>query len=100
MMESLSKTDVALNESDYLLTTIDNPYDPFKDFSLWDLFDREKGHFTCDLIGRLSQISDDMTLREEEAEYDRVVDFIIEHDPHDKYKRFYRQNATVQMHKE
>ena len=80
--------------NDYLLTTVDNPFDPFKDFSLWDSFDREKGHFTCDLIGRLSQISDDMTQKEEEAEYDRVVDFIIYHDQLNKYKRFYRQNAT------
>ena len=81
-------------ENDYLLTTTDNPYDPFEDFSKWDAFDREKGHNTCDLIGRLSQLSDDMTQREEEAEYDRVVDFIIYHDPHDKYKKIYRQNAT------
>ena len=82
-------------ENDYLLTTIDNPYNPFEDFSLWDAFDREKGHNTCDLIGRLSQLSDDMTQREEEAEYDRVAEFIIYHDPHDKYKKFYRQTATV-----
>ena len=82
-------------ENDYLLTTIDNPYNPFEDFSKWDAFDREKGHFTCDLIARLSQISDDMTQREEEAEYDRVAEFIIYHDPHDKYKKIYRQNATA-----
>ena len=81
-------------ENDYLLTTIDNPFDPFKDFPLWDSFDREKGHFTCDLIARLSQINGEMTQREEDAEYERVVDFIIYHDPHDKYKRFYRQTAT------
>ena len=79
--------------NDYLLTTIDNPFDPFKDFSLWDSFDREKGHFTCDLIARLSQISDDMTQVEEDAEYDRVVDFIMYHDPHDKYKKFCRQTV-------
>lgn len=80
-------------ENEYLLTTIDNPYNPFDDFSLWELFDKEKGHNTCDLIGRLSQITDEMTQREEEAEYDRVADFIIRYDPHHKYKRFYKNDA-------
>ena len=82
-------------DNDYLLTTTDNPYNPFDQFSLWELFDKEKGHNTCDLIGRLSQLSDDMTQKEEEEEYDRVAEFIIFNDPHDKYKKFYKQNATV-----
>ena len=86
-------------DNNYLLTTIDNPYDPFEEFSLWNLFDKEKGHNTCELIGRLSRMSFDMTSKEEEEEYDRVVDFIILHDLQDKYKRFYKnenkQNATA-----
>ena len=78
-------------DNEYLLTTTDNPYNPFEQFSLWNLFDKEKGHHTCDLIGRLSQLSDGMTQKEEEEEYDRVADFIIQHDMQDKYKRFYKK---------
>ena len=85
-------------ENDYLLTTIDNPYNPFDDFSNWYAFDMEKGHNTCDLIGRLAQLRDDMTQREEEEEYARVAEFILYHDPHDKYKKIFKQTATDQMH--
>lgn len=86
--------------NDYLLTTFDNPYDPFEQFSLWLLFDKEQGYNTIDYIGRLLHLTPEMTRKEEEAEYDRVVDTIIANDFLNIYKRFYRQNATVQTHTE
>ena len=84
-------------ETEFMLTTTDNPYNPFEQFALWNLFDKEHGHNTCELIARLSKISFDMTQKEENEDYDRVVEFIIMHDPHDKYKKFFReeQKATV-----
>lgn len=82
-------------ENEFMLTTVDNPYNPFEQFALWNLFDKEMGHNTCELIARLSKISYEMTQKEENDEYDRVVGFIIANDPFNKYKRFYKQNATV-----
>ena len=40
-------------DNDYLLTTIDNPYDPFEQFSLWLLFDKEQGYNTLEYLGRV-----------------------------------------------
>ena len=33
-------------EKKCMLTTFDNPYDPFEQFTLWFLFDVEKGYNT------------------------------------------------------
>ena len=30
-----------------LLTTTDNPFDPFEQFTQWQLFDAQKGRDTC-----------------------------------------------------
>ena len=77
-------------ETEFMLTTVDNPYNPFEQFAQWDLYDKEQGHETCSLIARLSQLSYDMTQKEENDEYDRVVELIIQRDPFDKYKKFYK----------
>ena len=37
----------------YALTTFDNPYDPFEQFSDWFLFDMEKGYNTCAYLARI-----------------------------------------------
>ena len=50
------------------LTTIDNPFDPFEQFTQWFLFDVEKGYNTCGYLGRITRISDEMT----EEEYNNL----------------------------
>ena len=38
-----------------MLTTIDNPFDPFEQFDSWFLFDGEKGYNSCDYLGRIAK---------------------------------------------
>ena len=83
-------------ENDYMLTTVDNPYDPFEQFALWELFDKENGYNTCNLLARTQKLSPDMTQKEENEEYDRAVDEIIKYDFLNIYMRKYKQNATVE----
>ena len=87
-------------DNDYLLTTIDNPYDPFEQFSLWLLFDKEQGYNTIDYLGRVLKLTPEMTRKEEEEAYDQAVDTIIANDFLNIYKRVFRQNATAQTHSE
>ena len=72
------------------ITTIDNPFDPFDDFTSWFLFDIEKGYYTCNKIARLSKMTEDMTDKEEMEEIERVIDRLIELDPLDIYKKITR----------
>ena len=48
------------------ITTIDNPYDPFDQFNQWFLFDVEKGYNTCSYLGRIVQLYEGMTQKEED----------------------------------
>ena len=51
-----------------MLTTIDNPFDPFDDFTSWFLFDIEKGYDSCGKVMRIAKLSDDLTEKEEDVE--------------------------------
>lgn len=37
------------------LTTIDNPYDPFDQFTEWMLYDEEKGYHSTSYLGRIAR---------------------------------------------
>lgn len=63
-----------------MLTTIDNPYNPFDDFTSWFLFDIEKGYNTCGRLARLANVSDEMSVEEQNAEIERAMDTLIKRD--------------------
>lgn len=78
---------------EFMLTTHDNPFDPFEDFTSWLLFDSEKGYNTCSLLGRTVQLSDDMTEREVNEEVEKAIDQIIFYDFLNIYKKV-KRNKT------
>ena len=69
-----------MTETEFMLTTIDNPFDPFDEFIPWRMFDIEKQHFCCEYLARIANVSDEMTQKEKNAEIERAIDEIIDHD--------------------
>lgn len=69
------------------LTTIDNPYDPFEQFTSWFLFDVEKGYNTCSYLARIANVTEEMTQKEEDEEIERAIDEIITTNPLHIYKK-------------
>ena len=80
---------------DYMLTTFDNPYNPFDDFTLWWLYDKEHGYNTCEKIARIAKLSDDMTQDEIDAESDRAIDEIIFNDVFNIYRKVWEEQETA-----
>lgn len=64
-----------------MLTTKDNPYNPFDQFHLWWLYDIAMGYDSCKLLGRVVHLEEDMTEKEKEDAMDRAIDEIIANDP-------------------
>ena len=70
-----------------MLTTFDNPYNPFKQFLQWFLYDVEKGYNSCGYVGRIARTSDQMTDEENDQEIERAIDDIIKYDFNNVYKK-------------
>ena len=73
--------------NDCMLTTFDNPFDPFEDFTSWFLFDVEKGYDSCGTLARVANISNDMSQEEVDNEVERAIDEIIKYDFTNNYKK-------------
>ena len=83
-------------ETEYRLTTIDNPYNPFTDFEQWFMFDTEKGYNTCGYLARLTaNISDELTEQETTREINRAIDEIIKYDFMNIYKRVTKDDEII-----
>ena len=69
------------------ITTIDNPFNPFDDFTSWLMFDIEKGYNSSERVARLVKTTDDMSEVEELEEIERAIDRLIEIDPLDLFTK-------------
>ena len=70
-----------------MLTTVDNPFDPFEQFTSWFMFDEEKGYHTCAYLGRIARTSDQLSEEENELENERAIDEILKYDFRNIYKK-------------
>ena len=70
-----------------MLTTFDNPFDPFEQFTDWFMFDVEKGYNTCSYLARIAKLTDDMSDQEVNDEIERAIDEIIQYDFMNIYKK-------------
>lgn len=84
-------TNESFIETDFRLTTFDNPFDPFDDFTSWFMYDVEKGYNTCGYLDRVSNVTDDMSQKEANEEIERAIDEIIELNPLNIYKKVVRR---------
>ena len=73
----------------YALTTLDNPYNPFTDFSRWYMFDVEKGYNSASLVGRIAHTSDQLSDEENNKEISRAIDEILKYAVTNNYKKVF-----------
>ena len=72
-------------ETKHMLTTFDNPFNPFVDFVSWYMFDCEKGYNTCSRLARIANLDSEMTQKEVDDEKERAMQIITKYDFEDKY---------------
>lgn len=62
------------------LTTVDNPYNPFENFSSWYMYDMTMGYNCSAYLARIARTSDQFTDVENEIEIERAIDEIMKYD--------------------
>ncbi len=70
-----------------LLTTIDNPYDPFTQFDDWKAFDEQKGYFTCNYLARVADSSNELSDADEILAITTAIDSIVSQNVLGIYKK-------------
>lgn len=83
-----------MNGSTCMLTTFDNPYDPFTDFKNWFLFDVQHHYDCCAVLARTVRDSDGFTEEENNQAIEDAIDEIIFSDPFNIYRKVWPKVAS------
>ena len=84
-----------------MLTTIDNPFDPFDEFDAWYTYDETHGYHTCQVLANflnndlMIEVSDLIRIKETEL----AIDKIIKLDPLNIYKKVQKDVEQVYVSK-
>ncbi|HSW89832.1 MAG TPA: hypothetical protein VLH19_03080, partial [Patescibacteria group bacterium] len=74
-----------------MLTTIDNPHDPFTDYESWLAFDMISQHNSAGFLARVVVLSDELSLADQRRAIDEAIDEIVEENVTGMYKKVSRE---------
>jgi hypothetical protein len=63
--------------TEYMLTTVDNPYDPFTKFNEWLAWDTKAGYNCAALLARVTYNSDSLSEPDQALAIQHAIDEII-----------------------
>ena len=73
-------------KKDVMLTTIDNPYNPFTNFNEWYAFDVSHGYNTCAYLSRMiDALSGNVASISDEKSIDKAMLWIVLRDPTENF---------------
>ncbi len=66
-------------QDESMLTTIDNPYNPFTQFDQWLDYDSSKGYNTCGLLSRIARTSPNLSVVDQKEAIQIAIKEILHH---------------------
>ena len=69
----------------YMLTTTDNPYNPFTQFDEWFAFDERHGYHTCGYLARIAKDSSDLSPEDQNYAVNQAIDEILKYNIYGNY---------------
>lgn len=84
---------VPKGKASFMLTTTDNPFDPFDQWKEWFAFDTTKGYNSCALLDRLTVSSESLSEEDQLAALSDAIEDIITNDPIGRYKYCWKEQT-------
>lgn len=79
-------------DEESMLTTIDNPYNPFTQFDEWYAFDFQKGYHTPEYLARIAVVSDGLSPADQSLSIENAINEIVFYNFSGKHCRVTRSN--------
>lgn len=81
--------------TEYMLTTVDNPFDPFTRFDEWFAFDMQAGYNTPGMLDRIAKVSDETSEPDQALAIQRAIDEIIQENVCGMWRKVSRNDSKI-----
>jgi hypothetical protein len=83
------------HRSEYMLTTVDNPFDPFTQWDEWFAWDLNAGYNTSGFLARIARSSDELSDADQHLAVQQAIDEIVRENVLGVYKKVLRNEISV-----
>lgn len=78
---------------EYMLTTVDNPFDPFTRFDEWNAYDIRMGYNTSSFLDRVAYVSDELSEADQLLAIQTAIDEIVQENVSGMWKKVTRTSV-------
>lgn len=86
----LSKTEEV---TEYMLTTVDNPFDPFTRFDEWLEYDMRMGYHTSAFLARVAMFSSELSEPDQDLSIQNAIDEIVQENVSGMWRKVSRNSV-------
>ena len=79
--------------TEYMLTTVDNPFDPFTRFDEWNQYDIAMGYNTSNFLARVVYLSNDLSEPDQALAIQQAIDDIVQENVSGMWKKVSRNSV-------
>lgn len=80
---------------EYMLTTVDNPFDPFTRFDEWLGYDMSCGYNTVAMLDRIANVSNDLSEPDQALAIQQAIDEIVQENVLGMWRKVSRESAKT-----
>lgn len=83
-------------DTEYMLTTVDNPFNPFTEFDEWFTWDINAGYNTPSLLARITMSSSDLSETDQALAVQQAIDEIVTENVSGMFRKVSRNSFPSQ----
>ena len=81
--------------TEYMLTTVDNPYDPFTQFDEWLAWDTQAGYNTPGMLDRIAKVSNELSEPDQALAIQNAIDEIVQENVTGMWRKVSRNDPKI-----
>ena len=80
---------------EFMLSTIDNPYNPFTHYDEWLVYDETSGYYSNSLLARIVVTSDELSEADQDLDVERAITEIVQENVSGVHVKVYKDQIVV-----